>query len=123
MLSFPPSVRIHLATGATDMRKSFDGLAAVAEHVMKLDPLSGHVFVFCNRRRDRLKILFWDRAGYWCLGKRLEEGTFAWPHADDAPRIDLTTRELMCILEGIDLRDARQRKRMNKLPAHEPACA
>lgn len=117
MLSFPPSVRIYLAAGATDMRKSFDGLSAAAQQVLELDPLSGHVFVFCNRRRDRIKILFWDRAGYWCLAKRLEEGTFAWPEPRAAARVELTTRELMCILEGIDLRDVRLRKRMNRRPA------
>jgi transposase len=117
VLTFPPSVRIYLAAGATDMRKSFDGLAAATQQVLELDPMSGHVFVFCNRRRDRIKILFWDRAGYWCLAKRLEEGTFAWPERASRARVDLTTRELMCILEGIDLRDARLRKRMNRLPA------
>jgi transposase len=117
VLSFPPSVRIYLAAGGTDMRKSFDGLAAATAQVLELDPLSGHVFVFCNRRRDRIKILFWDRAGFWCLAKRLEQGTFAWPDSTSCARVELTTRELMCILEGIDLRDVRLRKRMNRLPA------
>ena len=116
MLSFPPAVRIYLAAGVTDMRKSFDGLAAVTQQVLQLDPLSGHVFVFCNRRRDRIKILYWDRAGFWCLAKRLEEGTFAWPDSESPARIEMTTRELLCVLEGIDLRDARLRKRMNRLP-------
>lgn len=117
MLTFPPSVRIYLAAGVTDMRKSFDGLAAITQNLLELDPLSGHVFVFCNRRRDRIKLLYWDRAGFWCLANRLEEGTFAWPQADVPARMELTTRELTCILEGIDLRDARLRKRMNRMPA------
>ena len=117
MLSFPPSVRIFLCAGATDMRKSFDGLAGAAKSSMQLDPMSGHVFVFCNRRRDRLKILFWDRNGFWCLAKRLEEGTFAWPDADRTTASPTTTRELMMILEGIDDRVVRLRKRMNRLPA------
>lgn len=117
MLSFPPSVRIYLAAGVTDMRKSFDGLAAATRQVLELDPLSGHVFVFCNRRRDRIKLLVWDRSGFWCLAKRLEEGTFAWPEPTSSARVELTTRELMCILEGIDLRDVRLRKRMNRMPA------
>ncbi len=117
MLSFPPSVRIRLAAGATDMRKQFDGLAAVASHVLKEDVMSGHVFVFCNRRRDLIKILFWDRSGFWLLGKRLEEGTFAWPATADAPSLETTVRELMCVLEGIDLSTARTRKRMERIPA------
>lgn len=118
MLSFPPSVRICLAVGATDMRKGFDGLAAVAQHAMGEDPFTGHVFVFCNRRRDLLKLLVWDRAGFWVLAKRLEEGTFAWPEdVGAAASVERTTRELMCILEGIDLRDARLRKRLGRRPS------
>jgi transposase len=98
------------------MRKSFDGLAGVTQEILRLNPLSGHVFVFCNRRKDRLKILFWDRAGYWCLAKRLEQGTFAWPHETNEERsLQMTTRELMMILEGIDHRDVRFRKRMNRI--------
>lgn len=117
MLTFPPSVRIRLATGATDMRKQFDGLAAIASHVMKEDVMSGHVFVFCNRRRDRVKLLFWDRSGYWLLAKRLEEGTFAWPATSDAPSIEATVRELMCMLEGIELSTTKTRRRMERMPA------
>ena len=114
MLTFPPSVRIYLAAGVTDMRKSFDGLASVTETLLRLDPLSGHVFVFCNRRKDRIKLLFWDRSGFWCLAKRLEQGTFAWPDAVPVTKLDMTTRELMLILEGIDHRDVKFRKRMNR---------
>ncbi len=117
MLSFPPAVRIYLAAGPTDMRKSFDGLAGLTQQVLELDPLSGHVFVFCNRRRDRIKILYWDRTGFWCLAKRLEEGTFAWPASVSGAKVETSPRELLCVLEGIDLRDARLRRRMNRLPA------
>ena len=85
--------------------------------MLDLDPLSGHVFVFCNRRKDRLKILYWDRSGYWCLAKRLEQGTFAWPESDPVTKQEMTTRELTLILEGIDHRDVRFRKRMNRRPA------
>ena len=63
MLSLPTSVRVYLARGATDMRKSIDGLAAVTKEVLEIDPLSGHLFVFCNARRDRIKILYWERSG------------------------------------------------------------
>ncbi len=117
MLTLPPSVRIRLATGATDMRKQIDGLAAVANQVLKEDALSGHVFVFCNRRRDYVKLLFWDRSGFWLLAKRLEEGTFAWPDSADSPAVEATVRDLMCVLEGIDLSSARTRRRMERLPA------
>ena len=79
MLSLPTSVRIYLARGATDMRKSIDGLSAVTTQVLEQDPFSGHLFVFCNRRRDRIKILYWEQSGFWLLHKRLEKGTFAWP--------------------------------------------
>lgn len=115
MLSFPPSVRIVLAAGVTDMRKSFDGLAAATREVIGEDPLSGHVFVFCNRRRDRLKLLVWDRSGFWVFAKRLEQGTFAWPERSDATRIEMSTRELMCLLEGIDISAVKLRRRMNRV--------
>jgi transposase len=117
VLSFPPSVRIYLATGPTDMRNSFDGLAGAAKSVLGQDPMSGHVFVFCNRRRDLLKLLFWDRSGFVVVGKRLEEGTFAWPEDASRPSTEATVRDLLCVLEGIDLRDARLRKRMDRVPA------
>lgn len=116
MLTLPPSVRIRLAVGPTDMRKQIDGLAAVASQVLGDDPMSGHVFVFCNRRRDHLKLLFWDRSGYWCLAKRLEVGTFSWPQVAQAPGVESTVRELMCVLEGIDLSCVRTRRRMTRLP-------
>ena len=98
------------------MRKQIDGLAAVASQVLREDPLSGHVFVFCNRRRDFIKLLFWDRSGFWLLAKRLEEGTFAWPDSTESTSLETTVRELMCVLEGIDLSSARTRRRMERLP-------
>jgi transposase len=75
MLSLPPSVRIFVARGATDQRKSFDGLCALAQDVLRQDQFSGHVFVFFGRRRDRVKLLVWDRSGFWLFAKRLEAGT------------------------------------------------
>lgn len=118
MLSFPASVRIYVAVGVTDMRKSFDGLCAATQNVLREDPFSGHVFAFCNRRRDRIKLLLWDRSGFWVFAKRLEQGTFAWPQPIAGQLVQrVTMRELMCALEGIDLRDARHRKRMRRLPA------
>ena len=115
MLSFPASVRIYIAPGVTDMRKSFDGLCAVTKSVLDEDPFSGHVFAFCNRRRDRLKLLLWDRHGFWVFAKRLEEGTFAWPSApEDRKSLLVTTRELMCAIEGLEPRFMSRRKRFSR---------
>lgn len=110
MLTISPAVRIYVATGATDLRRSIDGLAAVVRARFDLDPLSGHLFLFRNRRGDRLKILAWDQGGFWVLYKRLERGTFAWPDADaDAPVI-LRTNELLLLLAGVDLAHTRRRR-------------
>jgi transposase len=105
MLSLPPSVRIFVATGATDLRQSFDGLSGLAQSVLRQDPLSGHLFIFANRRRDRVKILQWDRSGFLLLYKRLEKGTFRVPE-----RGEIDARELMMLLEGIDTAAVRERR-------------
>ena len=94
MLTVPPAVRIYLATGATDLRRSIDGLAALVRERFGLDPLSGHLFLFRNRRGDRLKILVWDRSGFWVLYKRLEQGTFAWPAEPAGPPLTISSRDL-----------------------------
>ena len=115
MLTLPPSVRVFLAPGATDMRKQFDGLAQAAREVIKQDPLSGHLFVFCNRRRDRLKILVWDRSGFWLMAKRLERGTFAWPvsRSNSNEGIELTAEELSAMLGGFDIARVPKRRWWN----------
>lgn len=112
MLSLPTSVRVYLARGATDMRKSIDGLAAVTTQILEQDPLSGHLFVFCNARRDRIKILYWERSGFWLLHKRLERGTFAWPlPADsDAKQLEMPASDLAALLGGLDLRKTARRR-------------
>ena len=89
MLTVSPAVRIYVATGATDLRRSIDGLSALVRQQLQLDPLSGHLFLFRNRRGDRLKILAWDRSGSWILYKRLEQGTFAWPAAEASGRVEM----------------------------------
>ena len=111
MLSLPPSVKIYVARGATDMRKSFDTLAALVCDVIDEDPQSGHLFVFVNRRRNRVKILWWDRSGYLLLAKRLEHGQFRiFDQASDRPSsFEVKASELMLLLEGIDLRRSRRR--------------
>ena len=111
MLTIPAAVRIYLAPGATDMRKAMDGLASLVSGTLRQNPLSGHLFVFANRRRDRLKILVWDRDGYWVLFKRLEAGTFRWPPADETSPVVMSSRDLMLILEGVDLGGVKYRRR------------
>ena len=112
MLSLPPSVRVFAARGPTDMRKSFDTLAAVVCDVVDEDPQSGHLFVFVNRRRNRMKILWWDRSGYCLLAKRLEQGQFRiYDQASGgAGGYEMTASDLTLLLEGIDLRGARRRR-------------
>jgi transposase len=104
------SVRVFLCLSPVDMRRSFDGLAAVAEQVMRQDPLSGHLFVFRGQRGDRLKILYWDRDGYALWYKRLEAGVFRFP-SDAAEAKEVSTADLGLILEGIDLRSVKRQKR------------
>jgi len=110
MLSFSSQVRVFLCTKPTDMRKSFDGLSGLVETVFGADVLSGDLFVFINRRRDRLKILGWDRDGLMIWYKRLERGTFQIPPGSD-DKIELDAAELSMLLSGIDLTSARRRKR------------
>ncbi len=105
MLSFPHTLRIYLAVEAVDMRKHFDGLWALAEDRLREDPRSGALFVFTNRNRDRLKILYWDGTGPWVLAKRLERGRFTWPMGSDAVKISLTSEALTMLLAGIDLKE------------------
>jgi len=93
--------RVYLAAGATDMRKSIDSLAAEVQEVLHLDPFSSCLFVFCNRRKDKLKILFWERNGFWLCYRRLEEGTFRWPKAGDQGTVTVTRRELRWLLDGL----------------------
>jgi transposase len=109
MLSLPPSVRVFVCRAPTDMRKSFDGLCALVESVLRQDPFSGHLFVFANRRRDKVKILYWDRSGFFLLYKRLEEGTFWLPD-----RAEIGSRELMMVLEGLHESEVRQRRRYQR---------
>lgn len=112
MLSLPTSVRVYLARGATDMRKSIDGLTAVTKEVLEHEPMSGHLFVFCNGRRDRIKILYWERSGFWLLHKRLERGTFAWPvpEGSEAKQLELPASDLAALLGGLDLSNAKRRR-------------
>lgn len=111
MLMLPPAVRVFVALGPADLRRGFDGLAALTEQVLCHDPLSGHLFVFWNRRRDRVKVLFWDRGGYVLWYKRLERGRFRFPTSAEASSVEMEAGELLLLLEGIELRGARRRPR------------
>lgn len=100
--------RVYLAYGATDMRRSIDGLAAMVQVSFQLDPFAPAVFVFCNRQRDKLKILYWENNGFWLLYRRLERGHFAWPRAQGAgPTQTISPRQLRWLLDGLTL-DQRQ---------------
>jgi len=113
MLSFPPSpsVRIFIARDAIDMRKGLDGLSSLVIDVIDEDPQSGHLFVFFNRRRDRMKSLVWDGSGYWLLAKRLEHGRFnVFDRASSArSSFELSSTDFALLIDGIDLRGARRR--------------
>lgn len=109
MLSPGPATRIYLASGATDMRKSFNGLYALTAGTLEADPLSGHLFIFCNRRRDRIKILCFDGSGLWVCAKRLEKGTFFWPE-DGEGAVELNQHQLNLLLGGLDLKQTKMRR-------------
>ncbi len=106
-----PATKIYLAAGATDMRKGFEGLYGLVRDRLLCDPLSGHVFLFCNAQRNRLKLLVWDGSGLWVCAKRLEKGRFRWPETvDGQPRIVFHHEELALLVGGIDLAQTRRRR-------------
>ena len=107
MLSPGTSARVYLAVGATDMRKSIDGLAATVVAELALDPLSAHWFVFCNRGRDKLKILYWDHNGFWLYYRRLERGRFSWPAQAPSAALSITARQVAWLLGGLALDQSR----------------
>ena len=110
MFGVGPATRIYLAAGTTDMRKGFDGLHGLVRDRLLCDPLSGHVFLFCNAQRNRLKLLFWDGSGLWVCSKRLEKGRFRWPAAaGEDTKVTLSHEELMLLVGGIDLAQTRRR--------------
>ena len=124
MLTLPAAVRIYVAAEAVDLRRGFDGLAAATRSLIREDPLNGHLFVFLNRRKNRIKLLVWDRTGYLLLYKRLERGTFHLPTEPAAGQrhVEVDAGELGLMLEGVDLRGAARRERWRRLP-HWPAPA
>jgi transposase len=117
MLSFPTGLRIWLATKPTDLRKSFDSLAELVRQQLEGDPLSGQLFVFRNKRGDRIKLLHWDEDGFIIVYKRLELGTFRFPQADSAG-LQIRAADLHMLLDGVDLDSIKRRRRYHRpLPA------
>lgn len=116
MISVPSHVRVYVCTMATDMRKSFDGLHALVLQVFKSDPVDGHLFLFRNRRGDRVKLLWWDRDGLVIFYKRLESGTYQLPEASgDAQGVQIDATDLALLLTGVDLKSAKRRKRYSRV--------
>lgn len=113
MILLPRAVRVYVATQSVNMRRSFDGLMAEVRSVLALDPLSGHVFAFVNRRRNQVKLLMWTRGGFTIVHKRLEAGTFTFVERlrSDAKSVEIDVHELSMLLEGIDVERSRMAPR------------
>jgi transposase len=111
MITLGAQTQVYLAAGATDMRKQIDGLAALVVDELAGDPVSSKVFVFCNRARDKLKILVWHHNGFWLWYRRLERARFWWPSAPTAGAVTLSAREFHWLLDGLDPTQVQAHKR------------
>lgn len=120
MLILPPSVRLFVCAQPTDMRRGFDGLSIMVEKILKQDPFSGHLFVFRNRRQDRIKVLYWDRDGYAIWYKRLEKGTIQFS-ANLSDGAELRATDLAMLLDGIDPTKVKRRQRYSRTKQHQVA--
>lgn len=121
MFGLGPATRIYLAAGATDMRKGFEGLYGLVRDRLRLEPLSGHLFLFSNGQRNRLKVLFWDGSGLWVCAKRLEKGRFRWPEAAGGQdKVVLSQAELALLVGGIDLAGSKRRAWFRRVVVEEP---
>jgi len=109
MIALSSATRIFIVTGATDMRKSFNGLYGIVAHQLQEDPLSGHVFAFCNRSGNRIKLLVWDGSGLWVCAKRLEKGRFHWQWDTDKSATTISHESLSLLLGGLDLAQIKPR--------------
>ena len=103
------TTKIYIGVEAIDMRKGFEGLHGLVGDHLGQDPLSGHLFLFTNRTRTRLKALVWDGSGLWVCAKRLEKGRFRWPECVDARSVMLRSEELAMLVNGLDVKQTRQR--------------
>ena len=113
MLSKTPIQRVYLAMGAKDLRKSIDGLAAIVQMSFQLDPFSSNLFVFCNRKRDKLKILHWDHNGFWLYYRRLENGVFQWPDGQTTKPLSISPRQFNWLLDGLPLEQKQAHPKMS----------
>jgi transposase len=109
---FPSGVKVYLAVGNTDMRKSIDGLSIMVSQSLEFDPFSGHLFAFSNRSRTTVKVLYWDRSGFCLWQKRLEKDRFRWPESVEDV-VELEQRELQWLLEGLDVRQKKAHDRLH----------
>ncbi len=124
MFGLGPATLIYLAAGVTDMRKGFEGLYGLVRDRLACEPLSGHLFLFCNAQRNRLKVLVWDGTGLWVCAKRLEKGRFTWPQSGDAQgKVVLSHEELFLLLGGIDLAKTKHKRWYRKAPPEGNAAA
>jgi transposase len=118
MIHLPASVRVYLCLSPTDMRRSFDGLHALVRDHLQLDAFAGHLYIFSHRRKDRLKVLYWDLDGFAVWAKRLEAGSFAIPTGEPgSTQIEITTEELGALLSGIDMEQVTRHKRYRRKAA------
>lgn len=118
MIATTPALNVYLAPGVTDMRKSIDGLALIVSEILNLDPFSQSLFVFCNRERNKLKILHWQTNGFWLYYRRLEKGRFNWPKSGNLNQaITLTRRELNWLLDGLPV----EQKKAHQVLHYQPA--
>jgi len=104
--------KVYLAAGSTDMRKSINGLAAIVQEYFRLDPFSSNLFVFCNKTRNKLKILHWQHNGFWLHYRRLEKGVFQWPKDNNASPLMLSSRELQWLLDGLSINQEKAHKKV-----------
>jgi len=120
MIPLSSATRVFVVTGVTDMRKGFDGLYGIVANRLGIDPTSGHLFVFCNAARNRIKVLTWDGSGLWLCTKRLEAGRFRWDWDASQGSATIPHEQLAMLLGGIDLNQARPRRWYRKINSHEP---
>jgi transposase len=113
MLNEELSIKVYLASGYVDMRKSIDGLAAIVQEEFQLNPFSSCLFVFCNRSKDKIKILRWDTNGFWLYYKRLEKQRFRWPSTKEHKTVSISSKELHWLLDGLDITTVKAHKTLD----------
>jgi len=113
MLNGVGAERVYLAVGSTDLRMSINGLAAIVQEYFELDPFSADLYVFCNKSRDRLKILRWQHNGFWLYLRRLDKGRFNWPQYADGDTIEVSGRELGWLLDGLSIHQSKAHRKVS----------